>query len=257
MLNFQLLWYDNHSPRLGQNTLPIIIWNQHWWYLSSISHETTSRQVSLHQEEIFQSIPFSLLIIITYVYNMLNDAWLVRWGWGGGDLRDAAAGNLLHLSLFWVSCTVAVLANHDRFSLWCSQPSSTSVCLCTFLPPGCPAGWSLTGCHDGVTSPNHSSFLLFTVASRGSYVPVSIAAWESAGVIGPAFGPCNVKKSSKALHLTVLNRLLHLCCQSPTFKSKERDWEGNGSQQLQFSWKADVSALPRSAKLCHCCHSKS
>lgn len=118
-----------------------------------------------------------------------------------GDMRDAAADNLLCLHLLWVSCNCnstskswlvqSLLFSVQLFCLnlfWVSYNSASKswlvqslmfsvqlfLCLYTLFPPGCPAGWSDRESWQ-VTWSYISIFLLFFLARRGSCCPASVA----------------------------------------------------------------------------------
>ena len=147
---------------------------------------------------------------------------------------------------FWQILTGAV------FDVLC--PALSSVCLCTFLPPGCPAGWSLTGCHSwwGGKTTVSSSFLLLEVALVLQWAWSSGVRWDR--------WSCVQSKTWRGLqeHF-ILKAWIFFCfhCESQAFASIEQDWGDKCFIKLQFGWKVDVSALPQFAKLHHCCYGKS
>ena len=136
----------------------------------------------------FQWVNWKLSLSI-YLFHSVSLALLVRWrgGRGEGGMREGAADSLLHLGLFWVSC------NSDGKS-WLVQSLTFSVqlffCLPLRLPPSMvPRKMVLDRVTWPVSWPNHSSFLLFSVARRGSLWSWEHSRLKSDGIVGPAFSP--------------------------------------------------------------------
>ena len=93
-------------------------------------------------------------------FSPLTD-WVVGGTWGTIQQRSSS-------SLSWRKYLWAALAWSGMSTLWCGPSSTSSADHGVVHPPRCPDGEFWRGCRVlRVTWPNHASFRLLSVASRG------------------------------------------------------------------------------------------